>query len=453
VSDHSNSTTTSIIRLLEETVVNAGICVGCGACIALDTSEASNMVDAPQGPIPVFAEKSSLPDFAVHACPGLGVNYPRVYKSHFGHFPKNWLSGHIENVHTGFSNDTKIRRVGASGGVLTQTLIHLLESGRVDAVILARQGIPTPEKAIAIIATTREEIIACSQSIYIPVSMLDIIRNLNPKKTYAITCLPEQSAALRVMQQNKFKLAQKIKYIIGPYTGTALYPAAIRCLLRSKRVKDDDDIISLNWRAGEWPGYLEIKTTSGKVIQTPKVYYNFLIPFFVTQTSLQSMDFANEFADLAVGDAWSPVFELQGGGHSIVVTRTPEMEAIISEMSELGLLELTAVDPLKASDMHGHMLDFKKRGGWLRNQWRRKTGRMAPDYGYAPAKVPLSRVIVEVFISSIFALGKTGFAQWLVSCIPESIIGPIFNNLRLGWKKASKPTKRKGLANFQVRIL
>ena len=80
------------------------------------------------------------------------------------------------------------------------------------------------------------------------------------------------------------------------------------------------------------------------------------------------MDFTNEFADLAVGDAWSFVFESQGGGHLIVVTRTPAMESVIAEMMERGLLELEQEDPLKASDMHGHMLDFKKRDNWLRNQ-------------------------------------------------------------------------------------
>jgi coenzyme F420 hydrogenase subunit beta len=165
------------------------------------------------------------------------------------------------------------------------------------------------------------------------------------------------------------------------------------------------------------------------------------------------MDFTNEFADLAVGDAWSPVFESQGGGHSIVITRTLAMESIIAEMMERGLLELEEEDPLKASDMHGHMLDFKKRGGWLRNQWRRKTGRMAPDYGYCPAKVALSRIMVEIIVSTLFAIGKTRLARWLVSHIPESIIGPIFNQLRLGWKKVSRPTKRKGLARYEVNIL
>jgi coenzyme F420 hydrogenase subunit beta len=72
----------------------------------------------------------------------------------------------------------------------------------VDAVVLAKQGVPTPEKARAVIATTREQIIAGAQSVYIPVSMLDVLRDFDPGKKYAITCLPEQSAALRVMQNN-----------------------------------------------------------------------------------------------------------------------------------------------------------------------------------------------------------------------------------------------------------
>lgn len=435
-----------------EKVVAAGICVGCGACVAVDASGQSEMIDTPLGPVPDFTEQASLPDYANKLCPGLGINYPKLYQKHFGRYPESWLSGHVVKVWTGFATDERIRRAGASGGVLTQTLIRLLEKGWVDAVIIAKQGVPVPEQARAVFARTPEEIIAGAQSVYIPVSMLDILQNLEPGKKYAITCLPEQSAALRVMQQNGFGPANQIKYVLGPYTGTALYPAAISCFLQSKRVGDDDPITELNWRAGEWPGYLEIKTKSGRIIRTPKVYYNFLIPFFVTQASLQSMDFTNEFADLAVGDAWSPAFESQGGGHSVVVARTTEMEEIVADMESEGLLELKGEEVLKASDMHGHMLDFKKRGGWLRNRWRRMTGRLAPDYGYDPINIPFSRKIVEIVISSLFAVGRTRLARWFVSRVPESVMGPLFNKLRVGWKKASKPTKRKGLANFEVKF-
>jgi len=380
------------------------------------------------------------------------VNYPDLYKKVYGSLPDNWLVGHVEKVRTGHAVNDDIRSKAASGGVLTQTLIYLLENNLVDSVIVAKQGVPTPEKASAVIASTREEILACAGSVYIPVVMLDILDELDPNKRYAITCLPEESASLRIMQQDKDSTSMQIKYVLGPYTGTALDPEAISCYLKSKNISTNDPIVSLKWRAGEWPGYLEVITKSGKVIRTPKVYYNFLIPFFVTDASLQSMDFVNEFADLAVGDAWSPVFEKLGGGHSVVVTRNNEMESIITNMCKEGLLELKEEEILKASDMHGHMLDFKKRGGWLRNEWKRKLGKEVPDYGYRPKEMPFSRVLVEVIISAIFIIGRTKLARWIVSKVPESVIGPIFNFLRLNWKKLSRPTKRKGLANFEVEI-
>lgn len=433
-------------------VIDAGICTGCGACVLLDESELSCMEDTQYGPVPKISSASIFPDILETICPALGIDYPKLYLRHYHSYPDNWLVGNTINVRTGFSSNREVRRMGASGGILTQTLIYLLESNRIDGVILAKQGVPTPEKARAVIAETKEDIINGAQSVYIPVSMLDILKKLKPEKRYAITCLPEQSAALRQMQYAGVKAANQIKFVLGPYTGTALYPAAIDSYLKSKGISGDDKIVSLKWRAGEWPGYLEIITQRGKVVRTPKVYYNFLIPFFITQTSLQSMDFVNEFADLAVGDAWSPEFESQKGGHSVIVTRNMEMELIILEMEKSGLIETKEVEPLDASNMHGHMLDFKKRGGWLRNQWRRKTGRIAPDYGYAPQSIPISRIAVEIFISTIFFAGKTSPVRWGISHIPESVMGPIFNHLRLSWKKVSKPSKRKGLAEYKVKI-
>ena len=100
--------------------------------------------------------------------------------------------------------------------------------------------------------------------------------------------------------------------------------------------------------------------------------------------------------------------------------------------------------------MHGHMIDFKKRGGYLRNRWRRMTGRAAPDYGLRPEPIGLSRVVVEIVISTIFAVAGTRLARKIVEWIPESLLGPLFNNLRLFWKSASKPAKRKGLSTLRM---
>jgi coenzyme F420 hydrogenase subunit beta len=126
------------------------------------------------------------------------------------------------------------------------------------------------------------------------------------------------------------------------------------------------------------------------------------------------------------------------------------MERIVAAMVEQGRLNAEAIDPMKASEMHGHMIDFKKRGGYIRNRMRRLTGRAAPDFGMKPSPLPASRVAVECVISLIFLVCGSAPARWLLARIPESVIGPLFNRLRLGWKNLSKPTKRKGLAGLTM---
>jgi coenzyme F420 hydrogenase subunit beta len=434
-------------RLTRE-VIDAGICTGCGACVALDPARSSVMQDTAYGPRPRFG--GDIPADAWSVCPGKGIAYRELYLQHYGRLPENWLLGCFQQVRVGYSADPEIRRAGASGGVLSHTLIHLLEKGAVDGAVVVQQGIPEPQKARVRIARSRAEILAAAQSVYIPVSILDILATLVPGERYAMVCLPDQAAALRLMQRLGHPAARQVRYVLGPYTGTALYPSAIDCYIRSKGVRRDDPITSLKWRAGEWPGYMEIRTQSGRVFRSKKVYYNFLIPFFITQTSLQSIDFTNEFCDLSVGDAWSPRYESQGGGHSVITTRSEEMEGIIREMERDGLLTTTLEDPFKTLEMHGHMLDFKKRGSYIRNRIRRLCGRKAPDYGLRPRPVTPSRVAVELMIDLLFLTGGTWLARKALEHIPESVIGPLFDRLRLSWKQASKPVKRKGLGTLTM---
>jgi coenzyme F420 hydrogenase subunit beta len=100
--------------------------------------------------------------------------------------------------------------------------------------------------------------------------------------------------------------------------------------------------------------------------------------------------------------------------------------------------------------MHGHMLDFKKRGSYIRNRFRRRCGRAAPDYGLRPAPLPASRWAVELVVSFLFLVGGTRAARKVLEWIPEAVIGPLFNRLRLLWKGWSKPVKRKGLGTLTM---
>jgi coenzyme F420 hydrogenase subunit beta len=253
-------------------------------------------------------------------------------------------------------------------------------------------------------------------------------------------------AALRLFQVIGHPAACKIIFIAAPFVGTNIYFGAISSFLRSNKAPPDDEIESLQWRAGEWPGALEIRTKSG-TYRTEKFYYNYLIPFYVTRACQLTPDFSNELADISVGDAWSPKFENQGGGHAIVVSRSKNSKRVLDELEANKLVHLEAISVGEALDMHGHMYDFKKRGSFLRMRFQKLIGKPTPHFGYHPSNIPLSRILVEVIISGLFLVGRFRLSRWIVQQIPISMIGPFFNRLRLSWKRISRTTKRKGLGD------
>ena len=62
-------------------------------------------------------------------------------------------------------------------------------------------------------------------------------------------------------------------------------------------------------------------------------------------------------------------------------------------MEKKKLIKLEDTEQNEVFGMHGHMLDFKKRGSFIRNSWKR----VQPDYVYAPEYIPAQRKMVEHF--------------------------------------------------------
>lgn len=383
-----------------------------------------------------------VPQAAYEGCAARDCPYPLLNRTIFGRVPANWLSGVVEHAYTGYASDEVIRRNGASGGILTATLIHLLETGRITGAVCLQMGKRVPWRAEPVIARTREEILSCAQSVYSVTPVNTILSDLeNEEGPLAYVGLPDQVAAIRKLQHMQHPSVHSIRYVLGPYVGTQMNFEAIRSFLRSHGVHAQEDIVHLRYRAGEWPGHLEIKVKDGRTLRMEKFYYNYLIPFYVARSSLQLVDFTNELTDLSVGDAWSPRFEARRGGYSVVLARTPRAVELLEEMQQRSLLTLEEIRIEDALDMHGHMLDFKKRGSFIRNEWKERR----PAYGYAPARIPASRRLVEWVLWALFTIGGTRMARRGVELLPLTLVGPVFNRMRLAWKAASRPTKRKGL--------
>jgi len=444
-----------VFATLNVEVIDQGLCTHCGTCVGL-SSGLLCMEETEKGPVPVAigSGEIKIDPAAYVACPGKGLNYPDLNRFTFGRLPENWLVGNVRRSYVGFANDDQVRRNGASGGVISACLIYLLEKRMVDGAIMLRQGYPKPYLATPVVARSRKEVLDASQSVYVPAPVNTILAELQHLEgRFAYVGLPDQVASIRKLQQLNYIAAKKIKYVFGLYFGTMMYFEAIRSFLRSHGVRDEKEIQKLRYREGEWPGKLHIVTKSGQVISAEKFYYNYLIPFYITQSSLLSVDFTNELADISVGDAWHPHFEKDRKGYSVVLARTLTGESFLKQVSSENVLSLDEQSTDFVQSMHGHMLDFKKRGAFLRFEKRIRAGKRVPNFGYRPVSINPSRRFVEFVIGLLFSIGGTRWARLIVQYIPLSVIGPLFNFIRKSWKNISKPAKRKGLSAYQVELV
>jgi len=432
---------------LKTEVVDTGLCSHCGSCAGLSQGSI-NMQSVGLGPIPITATNghAKLGDIGYEACPAKGLDYPALCEYVFQEQPKSWLLGCLRKTYIGYSCKPEVRNQAASGGLITQALVYLMDSGQIDGAVVLRHGFPKPWLSSPIIATTTDEILASSQSVYVPTPVNTILDKMDSfQGRLAYVGLPDQVASLRQLQQLGHAGALRVKIVIGPYVGTSIYSGAIESFLRSTGGLTLDDITELRYRAGEWPGHLSIKTRSGKELRANKFHYNYLTPFFITRSSLISVDFTNELTDISVGDAWNPNLETKGVGYSVIIARSERGETLLKDMHNRRLISLEEIDQEEAISMHGHMIDFKKRGSFIRIAWLKALGRKAPDYGYRPIDIPFPRKLVEIFISGIiFVCGKR-LSIRLMELVPTSIMGPLFAFVRKVWKSYSKSTKRKGL--------
>lgn len=441
----------NVYEQLKKGVIDTGLCTHCGTCSALSEGTLGMQpTDRGPCPLPVSARPVLLPEMAYTACPGKGSDYPALCREVFGAEPENWLIGTSRQTYVGYASNPTVRRNGASGGIITQTLVYLLDQGLINGAVVVRQGQPRPWQAEPIIAQTSDEILSASQSVYAPVPVNTLLERMATfEGILAFVGLPDQVASLRQLQMLGHGGAQKVRYVLGPYVGTNMYFSAIESFLRANGISSVDEIEELRYRDGEWPGHLMIRTRWGRVLTAEKFHYNYLIPFYITQSTLYSVDFTNELTDISVGDAWHPLYETQGGGYSVVVARSQQGLDLLSTMQSAGVLCLQQVLLDDALSMHGHMLDFKKRGAFIRIDWRRAQGKPVPDYGYRPTHIPLSRELVEVVISAVFAICGTHWVRRLAEWIPVALMGPTFDTIRKIWKRLSKPSKRKGLLEVQ----
>ena len=422
-------------------------CTNCGFCIPYfkDKIVLTNKLRIHEKKSLNLNELKKLNKF----CPGYGFNYlPKNYKN-FSKF--NYLIGPYVNSYVGHSLDKIQRKKSSSGGILAEILIFLLKNKLVESIympILKKNKIFPEYDFIADSKLIRNN----SQSIYtkIPVNM-----NFNKIYKYKKICfvgLPDQTKALTELCKYHKKLKKRIKLIIGPMVGINMDPDVVDGIKTIFNIKKNINIKKLRWRDGSWPGHLAVKFSNNKIFRIKKFYYNFLLPFYCSKETLFSNDFANESADISVGDAWSPKYEKMGGGWSLIWSKTKFGETVVKQLNKNKKIKINKISFNEAIRMHTHILDFKKRGSIYRKKIFNFFGCKVPNDKIFKDKFYLTRFFIELIIISIIMICKSRLGRFTLKILNVTILGIIFEKLRYSWKNITKDTKRKGFNKLNKHV-
>lgn len=437
---------------LKREVIDAGLCTRCGSCVGVCKEQAISIPDPLGDSLPELKGNCTNNGACYAGCSGKTVLWPKLNRQVFGQDSHDYLIGQTRAIYVGFARDEQVRQGGASGGIVSAISIYLLENRLVDGVVTLVDSQAEPYRAAPQIVTDRAGVLAAAQSRYSISPVNTIFQELRGRQgNFAYVGLPCQVHSLRKLQAMDIEDVRNIKYIIGAYCGNILHFDSVRSFLRRQGIKDMSQVASLKYRAGAWPGRMEVRLKDGRIYGLEKFYANYLIPFYIMQRCLLCTDLTNEFTDISVGDGWSPAYEARQKGWSIVLGRTHTGADLLAGMQETGRIELHPISNEAAVNMHSHGLDLKKRGAFLRIQARAGKGLATPEYGYHLEHASLLRRVQESLIDSLFHLCSFELARRLIDLVPVEWVGRAFKLFRKVWIRSTRSTKRSGL--LQTRFI
>jgi len=317
------------------------LCAGCGACAAIAPGRVRMTEERgllrPEETAPLGAAEDAA---IARICPGLALEQDAEDR------PDHPLWGPVIGVYAGHATDPALRHAGASGGGLSAVLVHLVESGAVDAVI---QIAPDPDDPVAnttVISRTGEEIRAAAGSRYAPSAPLAGLGPLlESAERYAFVGKPCDVAALRSWAREEPRIDRRIPWMLSFFCAGVPRRAGAEEILERLGVAPAD-VAGFRYRGNGWPGRATARLADGteRTMSYAESWGGILSRHVQFRCKI-CPDGTGGFADLVCADAWEtdargyPLFE-ERPGVSLVMSRTERAEALLREAASAGRLAL-----------------------------------------------------------------------------------------------------------------
>ncbi len=277
-------------------------------------------------------------------CPGLGQTVTSEGRS------DSTLWGPYVSMSTGHATDPSVRFAGSSGGALSMMLIHLIETGVVDAVVQTTASPELPIGNATVITAEAEAITAAAGSRYAPSAPLeDLPAQLASGKRFAFVGKPCDAVALRALTRRDPKVAQTFPVILSFFcAGIPSHTGGEEVLTTLGTTLGDT--AAFRFRGNGWPGQATATAQDGT--ERSMSYHDSwgkILTRHIQHRCKICADGTGMAADIVCADAWEsdeggyPVFD-EADGVSLIVARTPLGQELIDAARSAGRIETEDFD-------------------------------------------------------------------------------------------------------------
>lgn len=245
-------------------------------------------------------------------------------------------------VRTGWAADPALRFEASSGGALSATLCHMLQTGEVDAIVQITADTEDPTANRTVVSTTPEEVANASGSRYAPSAPLEVVPSLlNDERQFAFVGKPCDVAAMAALREIVPQVRARFPVLISFFCAGVPSLEGGDALLDRMGVHKAD-VATFRYRGRGWPGCARATSRDGSErTLSYEESWGAVLSGKVQLRCRICPDGTGHFADLVFADAWAtdargyPLFSEQEG-ISLILSRTVKGEDLLSQAISTG---------------------------------------------------------------------------------------------------------------------
>lgn len=415
----------SLFNIRDTTTNN--LCTGCGVCEDVCPKNCIAITRLNGELRPIVDEEKCLGENCgrcLKVCPGVGTNLKKLAEDRFaeeGVKVDSYIGRYIA-LHSGYSLDNDIRYHSASGGIVSQFIIFLLEKKIIDGAVVTAfaEDRITPRSYIA---RTKEEVLAARSSKYCPVSLNKIGNEIVANEgKYVIVGQPCHIQGFRKRMAIDKRLRERVLGLFAVYCSSGRTYNSQDYLFKHYKI-NKKDISYFAYRDNGCLGDMIIQRedTSDRLNIPFSHYYGpMLRSFFIPDRCLMCVDHYGELADVSFGDIHIPPYSEDKIGVSSWITRSHFWEQLFHQAADEGFIKMDDLDADTLNRSQAVMLYPKKQKAQALMNLYRIAGRKIVHYDKDLGKPNLRHYIRIIICKCQQFIGKRKKLWFIIEIINKN---------------------------------